>query len=338
MIPYIFPDLHHHVRIREVLRIVVKGETLDILRHLVRAFLQEVLGVSGCSATSLSGESVSKCIDVIEKGYSLKKWQDALDVFTSMHQDPDIPRIFILAFSLWISRKLLATHNLQSHEFESDDFQPICWASKFGHTSLVNLLLEHKADVEALNGFPLYAAAQHGHVDTTLSLLHHGASPIRRQGRALYWATYEGHQEIVKLLIEAKSPCDNKSFVVACETGNLPLVKLFIEAKADPFQHRNAPFITACRFGQIQIVDFLIDLKADVNAHDGYPLYEAVYSQNTHLVKRLVALGADCPVRLLDGVINMARGRQELVDCMIEHRKQRHGWLSALKLKFLLWL
>jgi ankyrin repeat protein len=55
---------------------------------------------------------------------------------------------------------------------------PMYVAAFEGHTEVVNLLVNHKADIHCTttNGAtPLYVAAQNGHVDTMVALIKAGA-------------------------------------------------------------------------------------------------------------------------------------------------------------------
>lgn len=78
---------------------------------------------------------------------------------------------------------------------------PLDLAAEAGHLEAVKFLLEHDADIEAVNGHrqtALAEAAENGHQETVIYLIDQGANPQP----GLWWAVREGHLEIVRLLID----------------------------------------------------------------------------------------------------------------------------------------
>ena len=90
---------------------------------------------------------------------------------------------------------------------------PIHLASLGGHTEVMKLLLDHKADVNASRhtdgSTPLHTAAQYGHTEVVKMLLDHKAymdAKCTDDGSTpLYIAAWTGHTEVVKLLLDHKA-------------------------------------------------------------------------------------------------------------------------------------
>ena len=81
-------------------------------------------------------------------------------------------------------------------------------AALYGHESLVQLLLSHKADVNSRNinkSTPLHCASQNGHLASVVTLLQAGADPLLPAidgALPIHLAASNNHTEIVKILIE----------------------------------------------------------------------------------------------------------------------------------------
>jgi ankyrin repeat domain-containing protein 50 len=94
---------------------------------------------------------------------------------------------------------------------------PLYYASYIGLESVVRLLLEHKADVDA-KGYGgrtvLFAAAYGGHEVIVRLLLEHKADVDAKDDSgwtALYAAAHRGHEAVVRLLLEHKADVDAKN-------------------------------------------------------------------------------------------------------------------------------
>lgn len=81
---------------------------------------------------------------------------------------------------------------------------PLVWASAYGHTEVVRLLLDAGAsDEDGPDGcIPLHVAIRHGHLEVAKSLLHHGAGFSSLQA-ALYLAASHGRVPLINLLLQA---------------------------------------------------------------------------------------------------------------------------------------
>ncbi|KAF7503583.1 hypothetical protein GJ744_003611 [Endocarpon pusillum] len=113
-------------------------------------------------------------------------------------------------------------------------------ASQGGNDRIVQLLLDHGADVNAPEGrygTALYAASQQGYTATVKLLLDHGAevnAPGKFDNTTLCAASEGGHTATVKLLLDhgaevnAPQEDDDTALCAASREGHLPTVKLLL--------------------------------------------------------------------------------------------------------------
>ena len=174
---------------------------------------------------------------------------------------------------------------------------PLHEAASCGRLDIVELLLEHKTDVNATSFnddsrhlsrdhssklTALHEAAENGHVSIVAHLRNHGAVSIAQPYSALGRATYRGHLEVIKELIR----------------GGI-----------DINEHHGAALRTACKGTLLEknfklaLVRWLVDSGADVNAYsDGFehgaatPLHAAAEAGDTEVVQFLVKQGAQSNV------------------------------------------
>jgi len=102
----------------------------------------------------------------------------------------------------------------------SDRLRLLEWATRFGYTELVLLLLEMRGDIQRpfedhsselpKRVLPLCLAAQHGQGALVQSLLESGVD-IARNTAALHKAAFHGHKEIVWLLVKRGAEVESKS-------------------------------------------------------------------------------------------------------------------------------
>jgi ankyrin repeat domain-containing protein 50 len=125
-------------------------------------------------------------------------------------------------------------------------FTPLHMSSYNGHRTIVRLLLEAKADVDAKDSFgrrtALHWAAENGHEAVVRLLLEVKADVDAKdieRGTALHRAALNGHEAVVRLLLEVKADVDAKDtggktvLHWAALNGHEAVVRLLLEAKAD---------------------------------------------------------------------------------------------------------
>ncbi len=206
-------------------------------------------------------------------------------------------------------------------------------AALMGHTEIVELLLEHGADVNAKSrdgSTALHTAAFLGRVETVKLLLEKGADTTLRNGMGstaidgakLDWTFTKGIIGMLQIEVdEAKvkagrtkviellsgqpsnsSQSHNLWKVVAA--GDLSAIKDALDDSVDlnaqDPQFGSTPLSWAALMGHTEVVALLLERGADVNAQnrDGAtPLHSAAFLGRTETVKLLLEKGADPKLR-----------------------------------------
>ncbi|XP_053540094.1 protein TANC1 isoform X2 [Ictalurus punctatus] len=150
-------------------------------------------------------------------------------------------------------------------------------ASSMGHVQVVELLLQHGAELDASDKHGrslLMVAASEGHVTTVDFLLSRGAcmTAVDKEGLTpLSWACLKGQKSVVELLVEKGAQIDHTD-----KNGRTPLD-------------------LAAFYGDADIVHYLVERGAVIE-HMDYsgmrPLDRAIGSRNTSVVVTLLKKGA----------------------------------------------
>ncbi|KAJ5520152.1 NACHT nucleoside triphosphatase [Penicillium fimorum] len=185
-------------------------------------------------------------------------------------------------------------------------------ASYSGHEKVVQILLDHDADVNAQGGRwanALQTASYHGHGNVVQILVDHGAG-VNAQGdekysNALQAASYEGHENVAQILVDhgadvnAQGGYSGNALQAASYSGHEKVVHILLDHGADinaqGGYYGNALQAAACG-GHKEVVQTLLDHGADVNAQGGYSgnaLQAASYSGHEKVVHILLDHGAD---------------------------------------------
>ena len=191
---------------------------------------------------------------------------------------------------------------------------PLSKACHDGDESLVQLLLEHGADVDAegRNGTALQVAAESWHgTEQIVSLLLEKHANANAQGSfgygtALQAAAYRGNEEIVRLLLSKGADVDalcgkyGTALQAASRGGNAMIVKLLLDegtaVNTPGGEYGTALQAASYRHGNDYIVNLLLEKGADVNAQGGEygtALQAAAYRGNNEIVSLLLDKGAD---------------------------------------------
>jgi len=122
--------------------------------------------------------------------------------------------------------------NCRVTEDLSTPLHKACAGNKHGHIAAVRMLLEHEADVHALNKWketPLLTAANNGQAAAVEALLDYGADACLCTDTGwspLSIAAYKGHNDVVRLLLEEGAPTEEAdptlSALLQAATKGLP--------------------------------------------------------------------------------------------------------------------
>ena len=184
-------------------------------------------------------------------------------------------------------------------------------ASKGGHLTTVEVLLQYGAKVDIIDGegvTGLSIASQNGHSDTVILLIHYGAEvdlPASEYGMrtALMQASQEGHTSTVRVLLEAGAdvnrgtPQNLTSLMIASNKGHVDTVQMLIQFGASVNavnQEGQTSLRFACSNGQGRVINLLMKNGATLNLPDlnGItPLMAAVMDGHYEVVQMLLEFG-----------------------------------------------
>ena len=193
-------------------------------------------------------------------------------------------------------------------------FIPLHIAAHKGYLQVVEVLVEHKADIKTFDNFsrtPLHRAVGSGRLDAVKYLVEHDAD-INTSDKIgwtpLHTASAIGSLDVVKYLVElgADIKTPNKDGWTplhrAAASGSFNVVKYLIEQGADfktPDKDGSTPLHKAAASGSFNVVKYLIEQGANTKATDKFsrtPLHRAVASGRLDVVEYLVKKGADIKI------------------------------------------
>ena len=184
-------------------------------------------------------------------------------------------------------------------------------ASFGGRKKVVELLLEHGADVNAKgsdDGTALQAASYKGHEKVAELLLEHGADVNAEgggYGTALQAASYNGHEKVAELLLEkgadvnAEGGGNGTALQAASYNGHEMVAELLLEkgARVNAEGGENGTALQATSYnGHEMVAGLLLSHGADVNSEggeNGTALQAASYNGHKKVVELLLEKGAD---------------------------------------------
>jgi ankyrin repeat protein len=161
--------------------------------------------------------------------------------------------------------------------------KPLYYAAKYGHVGVLELLLNHKANVNGRTrdgNTALHTAARYGRENIVRLLL---ANPVdihatNRDGEtALHIAAEGGHSNIVQILlkqgagVDAKDSAGRTAFMVAARHDSIPVMQMLLEHHANldiKDQHGMTVLHRAAKKGDIFAAKTFLDHLADIEAKD----------------------------------------------------------------------
>ncbi|XP_061169144.1 ankyrin-1-like [Saccostrea echinata] len=196
------------------------------------------------------------------------------------------------------------------------------YAAREGHRDIVEILLSkgvHK-ELETLSwNSPFYIACKNGHEKVVKLFLKYTEGKMKTSNGeeslpSLLAAIESCNKVIVSLLLENGANVNTKDrwsmdnpLYVAAGLGNLDIIKLLIERKADTemtAKRGRTPLINACRNGCTQAAQCLLENGANVNKHDDQnctPLLHASMNGHVDIVKLLLGNKADITLHSVRG-------------------------------------
>jgi len=148
---------------------------------------------------------------------------------------------------------------------------PLMGAVRDGHTQVVKVLLDYKAQVHGppkASKTPLHLAAEKGYTEIAELLIEHNASPNRKDATGstpLYYATFNDHTQVMRILIDAKADVNQKIpegtlLHLAAQRGSREASRLLLEHGAE-LEVKNAkgfrPLDVAINNGNQGIADMI---------------------------------------------------------------------------------
>lgn len=220
--------------------------------------------------------------------------------------------------------------SIVDYVFPDDGNTPLTRASNYGHTEIVNALIEAGADINYVNK-------------------ENGAT-------ALIYAINRERIDIVKLLLQKGieeiniDRNGNLPFQRACSVGNMEIVKLLVNHGADVNyvnkENGVTPLICACSDGKTDVISLLIGLGANVNAVDKCgmtALKSAVMESHLEAVRILIDAKADIDLTGKWTAIMLAAVYEKFdifmllldAETKIEEVKKLYQWLLGRKGNFI---
>jgi ankyrin repeat protein len=182
-------------------------------------------------------------------------------------------------------------------------------AIKGGNTSLVNLLLEYKADVNATNKYiDMFGETMASAITSLLIKKHGGDTNATNEycgDTPLHNAIKGGNTSIIMSLLEhgadinATDKYGNTHLHNAINGGNNSIITLLLEHGADvnaTYKYDNTPLYNAIKGGNTSVVTLLLEHGANVNITNRYgdtPLHNAINGENTSIITSLLKQGAN---------------------------------------------
>lgn len=233
---------------------------------------------------------------------------------------------------LMLCSELLANYEVNC----SEKLIALCAASKYGHLSVVELLLQSNVDINSTfsgGDAPLHVASKFGEIEVVQYLVQQNAdiNQVNDDGlSALSLALYEDQETVVEYLINMRAHIQaqdaNKVSILLASTGNLDMLKTLLNKFT--FVNCSSLLYFAAENGRLNVIAYLLTLpNIDVDygkSKDFTPLMIACNEGYLDIVQYLLSHNANmnnCIPTTGSSVLHIAAktGRKDIVDCLLEH-------------------
>jgi len=136
-----------------------------------------------------------------------------------------------------------------------------------------------------------------GNIENIKELLKQGWDPSVDRNDPFFIACQYGQIEIVKLLLQDKrvNPAshDNSAIAEACREGNIEVINLLLkDSRVDPSGNSNYGIKRASRNGHVEVVKLLLkDSRVDPTAEDNFAIRTAFDNKHWKIVELLLLDG-----------------------------------------------
>ncbi|CAH0017361.1 unnamed protein product [Clonostachys rhizophaga] len=340
--PLMVASLHNHEAIVKVLinkgakfyvndgRSALTAATIGGHLHIVRLLLKSGAPVNVQGGKDYIRPAIAEaCVHgmkeilelLLQHGQGVNHHTSPPLVFASMHGNIEMAR-------------MLLAKNAEIDAFESElGWNALMAAASSGHLGLVELLLNHGADIN-LQGkggsSPLGIAARQGHEEIVDLLLDRGAT----RSHSIIKAAILGDQlQIAEKLIGSEYDLQDEAkgeiLQLACLQGFESLAEALIQNGANvnfsDWDHHGSVLQAAAQQDNEEIVQLLIDNGACINSTSGTAgtaLHVAIRAGHENIVTLLIDHGADVNIQGGDGSTLQAAsfyGYEDIVRLLIDH-------------------
>ncbi|KAJ3397712.1 hypothetical protein HDU92_004128 [Lobulomyces angularis] len=173
-----------------------------------------------------------------------------------------------------------------------DNGEPICMASKYGWTDVIELLIKNKADVNAQECYPLVSASRNGHYDSVKALLLAGANVDgENNGLPLCSAAELGYSSIVSILLEFGAKHDflqDYAIRWASLSNHLACVEILCKYGANVNSMNNYALRNCVKLKLYDMVETLLINGADPLANSSECIKFAISTADDRMIKLLI--------------------------------------------------
>jgi len=236
--------------------------------------------------------------------------------------------------------------------FQSCGLSPLFYAAFYGHTMIIDYLVNCGADVDERNPSgitPLSKAIEVGHMSSVKCLLSHNADPNISDAKGiapLMKAAKVGRLDLVMcLVVEGNAMLDykneelNTALNEAALKGNTEIVKYLLDTGAScdiPNSLGKTPLHRAVSTSKAAVVRLLLEYGANVNAQDLYgftPIHYAAFHGALECAKILTEYQADLYIKDKCGKLpqEVAQGKRHygIVDYLREVQNNAANAVAA---------